>query len=125
MLQQQAQTTNDVALSKGAISFFGSAGDGAEADKLKAAATSSDIVVLLNTIIFEGIDRGCSDIHIEPERNTLVIGYRIDGRLVVRPGDIPIAAHLAIVSRLKVLCPGTTASASSRATRTTTCAWQR
>ena len=103
VLQQQAQTKNYVALSKGAISFFGSAGDGAEADKLKAASTSSDIVDLLNTIIFEGIDRGCSDIHIEPERNTLVIRYRIDGRLVVRPGDIPIAAHLAIVSRLKVL----------------------
>ncbi len=105
VLQQQTQAKNYTALSKGAVSYFGSAGDnsGAEADKLKQAASSSDVVDLLNAVVFEGIDRGCSDIHIEPERTSLVIRYRIDGRLVVRPGEIPIAAHLALISRLKVL----------------------
>jgi type IV pilus assembly protein PilB len=104
VLQQQSQAKNYAALSKGALTFFGSAGtDTAEADKLKAAAAASDVVDLLNAIIFEGIDRGASDIHIEPERSTLVVRYRIDGRLVLRPGEIPIAAHLAIISRLKVL----------------------
>lgn len=104
VLQQQAQTKNYVALAKGAINYYGSAGDNAaEADKLKAAASSADIVELLNQLIFEGIDRGASDIHIEPERNMLMVRYRIDGRLVIRPGEIPIAAHLAIISRLKVL----------------------
>ena len=103
VLQQQNQTKNYVALSKGAISYYGSAGEGAEADKLKQAASSNDIVELLNQILFEGIERGASDIHIEPERTTLMVRYRIDGRLVLRPGEIPITAHTAIVSRLKVL----------------------
>ena len=103
VLQQQAQTKNYVALSKGAVSYFGSAGEQTDAEKMKQLAGSADIVELLNQILFEGIDRSASDIHIEPERNTLVIRYRIDGRLVVRPGDIPINAHTALVSRLKVL----------------------
>ena len=103
VLQQQAQTKNYVALAKGAVSYFGSAGEQTDAEKMKQLAGSADIVELLNQILFEGIDRGASDIHIEPERNTLVVRYRIDGRLVVRPGDIPINAHTALVSRLKVL----------------------
>ncbi len=103
VLQQGAQTKNYAALAKGNLTFFGSAGDQADADKLKQAAGSSDIVELLNQILFEGIDRGASDIHIEPERNTLVVRYRVDGRLMVRPGEIPISAHMAVISRLKVL----------------------
>ncbi len=103
VLQQQAQTKNYVALAKTAITYFGAAGDTAETDKLKQAAASSDVVDLLNQLLFEGIDRGASDIHIEPERTNLVVRFRIDGRLVVRPGEIPIGAHLPVVSRLKVL----------------------
>jgi type IV pilus assembly protein PilB len=99
---QQAQVKNYAALAKGAVSYVGAGGD-VDADKLKAAAQNADIVELLNQILFEGIDRGASDIHIEPERNGLVVRYRVDGRLQLRAGDIPIAAHNAVVSRLKVL----------------------
>jgi type IV pilus assembly protein PilB len=99
---QQAQVKNYAALAKGAVSYLGSAGD-VDAGSLRAAAQSADVVELLNQILFEGIDRGASDIHIEPERTNLVVRYRIDGRLTVRTGDIPIAAHNAVVSRLKVL----------------------
>jgi type IV pilus assembly protein PilB len=99
---QQAQVKNYVTLSKGAVSYLGAAGD-ADPNTLKSAAQSADVVELLNQILFEGIDRGASDIHIEPERNALVVRYRIDGRLNVRTGDIPIAAHTAVISRLKVL----------------------
>jgi len=100
---QQGPSKNYVALAKGAIAYYGSAGDPTDADKMKQIAGSADIVDLLNQIVFEGIDRGASDIHIEPERNSLVVRYRVDGRLATRPGEIPISAHLAIVSRLKVL----------------------
>ena len=100
---QQQQSKNYVALAKGAIAFYGSAGEATDAEKMKQAAGSADVVELLNQILFEGIDRGASDIHIEPERTFLMVRYRIDGRLVLRPGEIPISAHTAIVSRLKVL----------------------
>ncbi|MDP2340559.1 MAG: ATPase, T2SS/T4P/T4SS family [Deltaproteobacteria bacterium] len=103
VIQQQSLQKNYVALAKGAVSYFGSAGEQTDAEKMKAMAGSADVVELLNQILFEGIDRGASDIHIEPERNTLVVRYRIDGRLVVRPGEININAHTAVVSRLKVL----------------------
>ncbi|MBI5497005.1 MAG: Flp pilus assembly complex ATPase component TadA [Deltaproteobacteria bacterium] len=67
------------------------------------AAASSDIVNLVSAVLAEGIERGASDIHMEPERKTFTVRYRIDGRMVVRDGVIPMTLHLPIVSRLKVL----------------------
>ncbi len=99
---QQAQAKNYAALAKGAMSYLGSAGD-VDLGTLRTSAQSADVVELLNQIIFEGIDRGASDIHIEPERTTVVVRYRIDGRLTPRAGEIPIGAHSALISRMKVL----------------------
>jgi CRP-like cAMP-binding protein len=99
---QAAAPKNYAALAKTAVTYLGV--DDAEAEKLKQAASSKDVVELLTQLLFEAIDRGASDIHIEPERNTVAIRFRIDGRLVVRAGgEIPIAALPALVSRLKVL----------------------
>jgi type IV pilus assembly protein PilB len=99
---QAAAPKNYAALAKTAVAYLGV--DDAEAEKLKQAASSKDVVELLSQLLFEAIDRGASDIHIEPERNTVAIRFRIDGRLVVRAGgEIPLAALPALVSRLKVL----------------------
>jgi type II secretory ATPase GspE/PulE/Tfp pilus assembly ATPase PilB-like protein len=99
---QQAQVRNYGVLAKGAVSFLGAIGD-VDVAHAKAAANNADVVELLNQILFEAIDRGASDIHIEPERASIVVRYRIDGRLVLRSGEIPVAVHHPLVSRLKVL----------------------
>lgn len=71
--------------------------------QIMQVAQGADVVELLSTIIVEAIDRGSSDVHIEPDRNRMVVRYRIDGRLSFRDGTIPIAAHQPLISRLKVL----------------------
>ncbi|MFH1811550.1 MAG: ATPase, T2SS/T4P/T4SS family [Pseudomonadota bacterium] len=71
--------------------------------RLKQVASGQDVVDLLSAILAEGIERGASDIHLEPDRNRLVVRYRIDGRLSFRDGTIPSSVHLPLMSRLKIL----------------------
>lgn len=68
------------------------------------AALGEKIKALLDQIVAEGIERESSDIHFEPERDELVIRYRVSGRLVKRPGaPIPRSMLKPIVSRIKIL----------------------
>ncbi|MFN4243971.1 MAG: GspE/PulE family protein [Tepidisphaerales bacterium] len=68
-------------------------------DKLVAG---SPIVNLVNVMLLTAVRDGASDIHIEPEKKTCRIRYRIDGVLrdLMRP---PAGMHAAIVSRVKVI----------------------
>ncbi|MBI5545479.1 MAG: Flp pilus assembly complex ATPase component TadA [Deltaproteobacteria bacterium] len=70
---------------------------------LAAAANSQDSALLVTQILVEGIDRGASDIQIEPERKGVMIRYRVDGRMVTREGALPKSVHAPVVSRMKVL----------------------
>lgn len=85
------------------LRFFGAASESGDEARLRQSATSPDVVQLLNLIVAEGIERGASDIHIEPDRELLRVRYRIDGRLMYREGEIPMAAHQPLISRMKVL----------------------
>ncbi len=96
--QMESETVNYAALARGSISYLET-----DDDKIKQIEQAADVGELLDQVLFEGIDRGASDIHLEPERSTLAVRYRVDGRLMVRAGHIPINAHPAFVSRLKVL----------------------
>lgn len=60
------------------------------------------IVAAVNHIIARAIDEGASDIHINPDEQTLHLRYRIDGLLQSRQGP-PVSAHAALVQRLKVM----------------------
>lgn len=68
-------------------------------DKLVAG---SPIVNLVNVMLLTAVRDGASDVHIEPEKRTSRIRYRIDGVLrdLMRP---PAGMHAAIVSRIKVI----------------------
>ncbi|MBL7081988.1 MAG: Flp pilus assembly complex ATPase component TadA, partial [Candidatus Omnitrophica bacterium] len=72
-------------------------------DKLIARAGEAPVVKLVDLIIRQAIDERASDIHLEPFRGKLSLRYRIDGSLY----EIPPPAshlHLAITSRIKILC---------------------
>ncbi len=60
------------------------------------------IVRLVNLLLAEAVDRGASDIHIEPSEKQLRVRYRIDGVLetVMNP---PVRLKDAITSRIKVM----------------------
>ncbi len=60
------------------------------------------IVKFVNSVISDAIKMGASDIHIEPQENSLVVRYRVDGimREIMR-ADKNI--HAAVASRIKIM----------------------
>lgn len=61
-----------------------------------------DVVQVVDNIFFHAVDKGASDIHIEPTEEGTMVRYRIDGILrVVFKGDS--ALYEAIVARIKVM----------------------
>ncbi|MCD6539227.1 MAG: Flp pilus assembly complex ATPase component TadA [Candidatus Omnitrophica bacterium] len=71
-------------------------------DKLVAKAEEAPVIKLVDLIIRQAIEENASDIHIEPQRDKLVLRYRIDGVLYEVPSPSP-SLHLALVSRIKIL----------------------
>ncbi|HRQ72759.1 MAG TPA: GspE/PulE family protein [Phycisphaerales bacterium] len=72
--------------------------------KAETTLTTGDepIVAAVNQVIVAAIDAGASDIHLNPEENTLNLRYRVDGVLVPQQGP-PRSAHESMVQRLKVM----------------------
>ncbi|MDP2310644.1 MAG: ATPase, T2SS/T4P/T4SS family [Pseudomonadota bacterium] len=62
-----------------------------------------DAVQMLDRILTEAVERGASDVHIEPEANSVRVRFRQNGLLQDRRE--PVGAHLAtpLVGRIKVL----------------------
>ncbi len=74
----------------------------ADVRTLSKEAEEKPVVRLVNLILREAINRGASDIHIEPYEKELRVRYRIDGVLhpVMTP---PLRMKDGIVSRIKIL----------------------
>ncbi len=77
-----------------------------EADDSEIAkqAQEASVVKLVNEILIEAANEQASDIHVEPEENTLRIRYRIDGLLQTQnlPPEIS-QFQSAIISRIKIM----------------------
>ncbi|MGB2823066.1 MAG: ATPase, T2SS/T4P/T4SS family [Phycisphaerae bacterium] len=69
---------------------------------LEEVAEGSPIIKLVNYLIYSAVREGASDIHVEPDDNSLRVRYRIDGRLYdkLRP---PFKMLPAISSRIKIM----------------------
>jgi len=66
-------------------------------------ADSSPIIRLVDSILFNAIQRRASDIHIETQDREVVVKYRIDGVLYQAMKPIDKRHHSTIVSRIKVM----------------------
>ncbi len=66
-------------------------------------ADQSPIIRLVDTILFNAIQRRASDIHIETQDREVVVKYRIDGVLYQAMKSIDKRHHSTIVSRIKVM----------------------
>jgi type II secretory ATPase GspE/PulE/Tfp pilus assembly ATPase PilB-like protein len=64
---------------------------------------SSPIIKLVDSIVFNAIQRRASDIHIETRDNEVVVKYRIDGVLYEALEPIDKRHHSTIISRIKVM----------------------
>ena len=73
-----------------------------EDNAIDEMAEGSPVVNLINGLIQRAVVDGASDIHIEPNRATSRIRFRVDGVLypIMTP---PLEIHPALISRLKVM----------------------
>ncbi len=69
----------------------------------RITADQSPIIRLVDTILFNAIQRRASDIHIETQEREVVVKYRIDGVLYQAMKSIDKRHHSTIVSRIKVM----------------------
>ncbi len=67
------------------------------------SANASPIVSLVDRILVEALTSGASDIHVEPQDNTLEIRFRLDGVLQKRFDDLPKSLTPALTSRIKIM----------------------
>ena len=76
-------------------------GEDLSIDRIQSDA--SPIIRLIDSAVFDALNRRASDIHIETRDNEVVIKYRIDG--VLQPAMKPMAKehHSTIISRIKVM----------------------
>ncbi|MDM8538794.1 GspE/PulE family protein [Desulfobacterales bacterium HSG17] len=73
-----------------------------EVGKLKGMAEEAPVVRLVNEILSQAAREGASDVHISPEKDSVQVRFRIDGKLHDVPSP-PKSLILPIVSRLKLL----------------------
>src|ERR1700680_2719663 len=72
-------------------------------DKLTADSAIAPVIKLVDTTIFNALERRASDIHIETRDQELAIKYRIDGVLQYAMSPISKEWHSAVISRIKVM----------------------
>ncbi len=73
-----------------------------EPEDLLGAAEEAPVVRLVNSILFQAVQRRASDIHFEPFEREMIVRYRIDGVLynVLTP---PKRVAPALISRVKIM----------------------
>ena len=69
----------------------------------KMTSDTSPIIKLIDSTIFNALQRRASDIHVETRDTEVVIKYRIDGVLYQAMEPIDKKFHATIISRLKVM----------------------
>jgi len=81
---------------------FGEEEEEVNVNDLERQSSDAPVVKLVNMIIFNGIKKEASDIHIEPYEKFFRIRYRVDGVLheEMKP---PVRLKNAIISRLKIM----------------------
>ncbi len=69
---------------------------------LEKQAEDAPVVKLVNKILYDALNEGASDIHIEPYEKEFRVRYRIDGVLYVKVNP-PLKLRDAITSRIKIM----------------------
>ncbi len=65
------------------------------------AADDAAVVQLVNSILIEAIETDASDVHIEPQKERLLVRFRIHG-ILKEVKSLPKKAAAAVISRIKV-----------------------
>src|SRR4051794_1619005 len=81
--------------------FFEETGP-ADEDDGASASDAAPTVRLVTMVLADAVRMGASDIHIEPQRDSLRIRYRVDG-VLREVMSVPRSALASVVSRLKIV----------------------
>ncbi len=73
-----------------------------EPERLRNIAEEAPIIKLVNLIILQAIRDKASDIHVEPEEDSLKIRFRVDG-ILHEQATIPKQMQAAVLSRMKIM----------------------
>lgn len=73
-----------------------------EAAPLTEDADDSPIVAQVNRILAQAVQKGASDIHVEPFESELIVRFRVNGALV-RACSLPVSAAVRLTARVKVM----------------------
>ncbi|MFP4169334.1 MAG: GspE/PulE family protein [Desulfonatronovibrionaceae bacterium] len=91
----------DMALQDGDSAEEDAGGD-VEVSSLQDMAEDAPVIRLVNSLLAQAIRDKASDIHVSPEKKSVQVRFRIDGKLQEVPGP-PKNMFLPVVSRLKIL----------------------
>ena len=101
-IQEEQQASLEDFLGDGEIELDLAEGDEAPKDDLDFDPNEAPIVKYVNKILVDAINRGASDIHIEPFERELRIRFRIDG-ILHKITTQPISFAPRIVARIKII----------------------
>jgi general secretion pathway protein E len=85
-----------------AAALLSSEGGEFDIERLRDIANEAPVIRLVNQIISRAVERGASDIHIEPGRDSVAVRYRIDGFLQ-QERAVPAALRAALTTRIKIM----------------------
>ncbi len=74
----------------------------ADVSELLRSSEIPSVVRIVNAMFAEALNRGASDIHIEPKLKNTLVRFRVDGLLSERM-QLPAEIHNGITSRIKIL----------------------
>ncbi|MFC1808422.1 GspE/PulE family protein [Candidatus Omnitrophota bacterium] len=76
--------------------------DEANVKSVEKTVSEAPVIRLVNSIINGAVDQSASDIHLEPQEDTMIVRYRIDGVLYDRM-KIPKDLQANLISRIKIM----------------------
>ena len=81
---------------------IGDEGSEYDIERLRDIANEAPVIRLVNQIISRAVERGASDVHIEPGRDAVAVRYRIDGFLQ-QDRIVPPTLRAALTTRIKIM----------------------
>ena len=78
------------------------AGGGLDLSAVPITGDTTDIIALCDEFLEVALERGASDLHIDPEEHIVLVQLRIDGSLEPLR-KLPKAIHAPVIGRLKIL----------------------
>ncbi|MCZ6507212.1 MAG: GspE/PulE family protein, partial [Acidobacteria bacterium] len=101
---ESAQRVLDEATEGFKLQLIGEGEEGEEVLSIdRISHDTSPIIKLVDSTIFNAIQRRASDIHIETRENEVIVKYRIDGVLYQAMEAIDKRHHQTVISRIKVM----------------------